>query len=133
MPNNRLVRSESERMIGGVCGGLAEYLGIDTMWVRLAFVILGLASGIGLAIYIILWIIMPDEAKLESYEPLEITGDFGDVESYKSKAKPAATIGVIMVLFGGFFLFSQMGWVGTAFWPIVLIGAGIYVFLQRGR
>jgi phage shock protein C len=46
-------------MIGGVCGGLAEYLEVDPTIVRLGFVLLGLYSGIGIAAYLILWIIMP--------------------------------------------------------------------------
>lgn len=46
-------------MIGGVCGGLAEHLEVDPTIVRLGFVLLGLWSGIGIAAYLILWIIVP--------------------------------------------------------------------------
>ena len=51
MQQARLMRSETDKMIAGVCGGLADYLNIDPVLVRLAFVVLFLASGIGLAIY----------------------------------------------------------------------------------
>jgi len=56
----RLARSKSDRIIGGVCGGLARYFGIDATIVRLVFV-LAVLSGLSPLIYIILWIIMPLE------------------------------------------------------------------------
>jgi phage shock protein C len=66
----RLTKSKTERKIFGVCGGLAEYFGIDPTLVRLAFVILALFNGIGLVIYIILAVIMPSE---ESVEMMSVT------------------------------------------------------------
>lgn len=57
----RLYRSRSDRMIGGVCGGLGDYLNIDPTLVRLAFAILALAAGPGLPLYIIMWIVVPEE------------------------------------------------------------------------
>ncbi len=55
----KLYRSRTSSMIGGVCGGLAEYLQVDPTIVRLGFVLLGLWSGVGVAAYIILWVIVP--------------------------------------------------------------------------
>jgi phage shock protein PspC (stress-responsive transcriptional regulator) len=54
------VRSDRDRMIAGVCGGLANLFGLPTAVVRLAFV-LGtlLSSGFGIVIYIVLWVVMP--------------------------------------------------------------------------
>jgi phage shock protein C len=46
-------------MIAGVCGGLAEYFGIDPVIVRLIFVLMTLTSGIGLIVYPVLWLVMP--------------------------------------------------------------------------
>ncbi|MEQ9465933.1 MAG: PspC domain-containing protein [Ekhidna sp.] len=56
----RLFRS-NDRMLGGVCAGLAEYLGWDPTLVRIAYIILSIASiGFpGMLVYIILWIVMP--------------------------------------------------------------------------
>lgn len=59
--DTRLVRSSSDRIIGGVCGGLARYFGIDATIVRLVFV-LAVLSGLSPLIYLILWIVMPQEA-----------------------------------------------------------------------
>lgn len=57
----RLARSTSDRMLGGVCGGLARYFGIDATIVRLVFV-LAVLSGLSPLIYIILWVVMPQDA-----------------------------------------------------------------------
>ena len=57
----RLFRSTKERMIGGVCGGLAEYFNIDPTIVRLAWAFISLASvGFGVVAYFIAWIIVPE-------------------------------------------------------------------------
>ena len=59
----KLRRSRSNRLIGGVCGGLAEFFGISALWFRLGFVLALLPGGIpGLLLYILAWIIIPAEA-----------------------------------------------------------------------
>ncbi len=60
MQTRKLYRSRTDRMIGGVCGGMAEYFGIDPTLVRLAFVAAALLGGPGLLIYVILWIVTPE-------------------------------------------------------------------------
>ena len=55
----RLCRSSSQKMVAGVCGGVAEYLGWDATIVRVIWVILTLAGGSGLLLYLILWLLMP--------------------------------------------------------------------------
>ncbi len=60
MEPKRLYRSRSSRMLGGVCGGIAEYFNIDPTLVRLGVVALSLAAGGGLLAYIIAAIIIPE-------------------------------------------------------------------------
>jgi phage shock protein C len=55
----RLMRSRTEVIVAGVCGGLAEYFAIDPVIVRLIFVLVTLTSGLGLVLYPILWLVMP--------------------------------------------------------------------------
>jgi len=55
----RLYRSGKERILGGVCGGMAEYLGIDPTIVRLVWVLFMFAGGAGLLAYVIAWLIIP--------------------------------------------------------------------------
>ena len=58
-PVRKLYRSRRDRMIAGVCGGLAQYFAIDTTWVRLIFVLFFFLGGSALLIYLIMWIIVP--------------------------------------------------------------------------
>jgi phage shock protein C len=58
---NRLYRSQTDRMVAGVCGGLAKYFNIDPTVIRLVFVVLALAGGPGVLLYLLLWIITPIE------------------------------------------------------------------------
>ena len=58
----KLVRSEDNRIIAGVCGGLGNFFGISAIWFRLAFLLALLPGGIpGLLIYILFWLIIPPE------------------------------------------------------------------------
>lgn len=58
----RLTRSETNKMIAGVCGGMAEYFDLDPVLVRLVWVILGLTTGVGFIAYIVCWIVMPTKS-----------------------------------------------------------------------
>jgi phage shock protein C len=57
----RLTRNTDEKMIAGVSGGLAEYFNVDPVIVRLIFVLLTLTSGFGIPVYLVLWLIMPEQ------------------------------------------------------------------------
>lgn len=61
----KLYRSEKDRMVGGVCGGLGEYFGIDSTIVRLIFALIVIYGGSGLILYIILWIVLPSESNVK--------------------------------------------------------------------
>ena len=66
--NKKLTRSRKERMIAGVCGGLAEYLGWDPTLVRIVYVLATIFTAFaGVIIYLILWIIMPEERYSDGY------------------------------------------------------------------
>ncbi len=59
-PRNALRRSRHNRIVAGVCGGLAEFFGISSFWFRLVFLILMIPGGApGLVPYLILWLIIP--------------------------------------------------------------------------
>jgi len=57
-----LQRSRKSKMIAGVCGGIAEWLGWDPTWVRVIYVLVSILSSVfpGILIYVILWIVMPE-------------------------------------------------------------------------
>jgi phage shock protein C len=58
--HNSLRRSRRDRILAGVCGGLAEFFGISAFWFRLAFLIAFIPGGVpGVALYLLFWLIMP--------------------------------------------------------------------------
>jgi len=60
-PYKRLYRSRRDRLIAGVCGGLADYFGMDPTWMRLIFIVFLLLGGSALLIYVIMWLVVPVE------------------------------------------------------------------------
>lgn len=131
MVQTKLTRSESNRVITGVCGGLAQYLDVDPVLVRLAFVILGFASGIGLPIYIVLSIITPKESSVDG----EFDFVYDDVESLKSAETTRKTnrtfVAGLMIALGGYFLLASIGIDLSILAPIMLIGLGIWLMRRR--
>lgn len=60
--NKRLHRSRTDRVIAGVCGGLADYFGVDPILVRVLWVVAVLSFGAGLLAYVLLWLFVPQES-----------------------------------------------------------------------
>ncbi len=142
MPEARLMRSEGDKMISGVCGGIAAYLGVDSVFVRLAFLLLLFASGIGFLLYFVLMIIMPSESNLDQpsskivQENLDRLGDdFGQgVRRVRAHPEGRTLAAVMLILLGLFLLLDNMGWLSSGiFWPLALIGFGAYLILRRGK
>jgi phage shock protein C len=64
----RIYKSETDKRLWGVCGGLAEYFQVDPTLVRLLFIVLTLIGGPGVIIYIILGLVMPDAPRAYDYD-----------------------------------------------------------------
>ena len=130
-------------MIAGVCGGIAEYFNIDPTLVRLAFVVLLFANGIGLLVYIIAAIVIPlNPTTVPSRGPpveIPIAGNAVNVL--------VLVVGVLILLLGVASLISLyvglawspwtiLGFVGQVFWPLSLIAVGVivlFIALSSGR
>jgi phage shock protein C len=89
MENHKLYRSAKQRVIGGVAGGLAEYFDIDPVIVRLVFVIVALAGGGGLLVYIILWIVLPENTA-QKYSFQDTQPGFRPAEPFVKEDPPAS-------------------------------------------
>jgi phage shock protein PspC (stress-responsive transcriptional regulator) len=75
-----LSRSTQDRMIAGVASGIGRHLGVDVLLVRIAFVVLALAGGLGVPLYLACWLLIPEEGRTES-----IAGDFAsDVQTWRN-------------------------------------------------
>lgn len=124
----RLTRS-ADRKIGGVCGGIGEYFGVDPTIVRIAFIVLAIVTigpG-GLLAYGILWAIMP-------------APDPSAPASNAPPANGALLLGIILVVIGVAAAFQglQLLWWMTSGimrvgWPVALIAAGVVIVLAARR
>lgn len=132
----RLYRSNSSRMLGGVCGGMGEYFDVDPTVVRVIAVILGLASaGWACIAYIIGWIIIPEElpgavkAK-ESAEP-NTQAKVYQASSTWTRYFP----GLALIFFGSLILVRE-NWFWFDFhevWPVMLIAIGLALIFWRSN
>lgn len=150
----RLERSITNKVIGGVCGGIAEYLQVDPTLVRVFFVIsIFLTAGLAILGYLVLLVLMPLPGKPTPFvqaagSPASgdaaTTGDATSVMSTPTTPPdPAAaerrraTFGYFMVALGVVFLLSNLGafrivrW--DLVWPLVFIAAGVLLLAQRIR
>ncbi len=130
----RLYRSTKEKMIGGVCGGMAEYFDIDPVLLRILFVVATFAGGSGILAYIICWIIIPERPAEVQARPVAESGTqpAGSPEPpapVTSGLRGNAIAGIILIVIGGLFLADNFlpHFHFAQFWPILLIvlGAGI--------
>jgi phage shock protein C len=119
----RLLRSRSDRVIGGVCGGIGRHLRIDPVIVRLVFVVLLFAGGSGLLAYIVAWVVIPEE-------PLD-----GSIVAVPRPATSSSLVaGLALVGLGTVLLverlFPAFSWRYVG--PAALIVLGIVLIVRRG-
>ena len=69
-----LNRSRTDALLGGVCAGLARYTGVDPVLIRLTWVLAAFVGGTGLLMYLIAWIVIPDETGHHTFMPLLLLG-----------------------------------------------------------
>lgn len=69
----RLYRTEEDRILGGVCGGIAEKYDLDPSLVRLATVLLFFGAGVPIILYLAAWIVIPPKSEVEDENKEEIT------------------------------------------------------------
>ncbi len=81
----KLYRDKEKGMIGGVASGLGYYFGIDTVWIRLALILLVWGFGTGIIAYIILWIVVPEA--VTTSEKLEMTGEPVNISNIEKKVR----------------------------------------------
>ena len=157
----RLYRSRSDRMIWGVCGGLAKYFSIDPTIIRVIAILLVFAGGSGILAYIILAIVVPLESS-PAREPRDVIKENvqeikqtatqfgedmrstfarheGEPKKEVSRAGPNGSLilAVVLVIIGVVLLISQFNpfwWLRWNYlWPIVLIAIGLVIIFGGRR
>lgn len=148
----RRLERGSDRVLGGVCSGLADRFGFDPLLVRLVFGLLTLASGMGVVLYALLWLVMPEagepdregdvlRAGLRSVER-DLRRIFGSgpapVEAPDRPVSPGRSglwLGALLIVAGAVLLVGSAGllawWDWAVLWPVLIIGLGMLVLVRR--
>jgi len=156
----RLYRSRSDRMIWGVCGGLAKYFDMDPTIVRAIAVLSIFFGSLGIWAYIILAIVVPLENSKatepkdtikENVEEIKETatelgrelrstlaGEEGESEAIaKMRHRRRNTLGIILIVFGALFLlgsFDLFWWFRwSTLWPIILVAIGVLIIFSARK
>ena len=120
-----------DRALGGVCGGLGTYLGINAWWVRVTFVVLALFTvGVSAVLYLVLWMVIPQQTIHE----LPTKADEG---VQQVRAESLVLLGSGVVLFGVVVLAVSLGVLrgarGDVLLPFVILGLGLVLLAQQVR
>lgn len=119
----RVRRSKTDRVIGGVCGGLGSYFGVDPLWFRLAFVVLAIGGGAGVLLYIIGWLVIPESGV-----------DQGQASAVNLGNKGPMIAGISLVVVGLVLLANLVApWFNRFMWPAVLVAGGLALLYTGGR
>ncbi len=143
--HKRLYRSQTDKILGGVAGGLGHYFDIDSTVFRLLFVLLAVFGGSGFLIYIILWLIIPDEA---SQQPTNEATVKHNAEEIKEKAESFAhdirtsnrsdsryIWGVLLIVLGILFIIDNFVVLDflrfDKLWPLLLVALGLAILTKN--
>ncbi len=119
----RLYRSRKNRMIAGICGGLAEYLNLDPVLIRIAWVALTFLGGSGLFIYIVGIIIIPENtSQIVDSEHPPVKNDRG---LFWGSLLILIGVGLLLKQFGFFYYFNIWHLPWKSIWSVILIIIGI--------
>lgn len=145
----QLYRSEKNRIVAGVAGGLGEYFNVDPTLVRLLFILMTVSGGSGVLLYLILWIIVPSESgthgmaasetvEANTKEVEQRAKTFAhEAESWTSRSDTRFWGGLILALIGCWFLLTNLGilsvYVIGKLWPVTLIVIGLALWAQSER
>lgn len=138
MENNkkRLERSRTNRVIAGVCSALADYFNIDIALMRVLFVVATISGGFGFWLYVILWIVLPEENIIGPSE----TGNYGETIDItpKEDSRPVkgALIASLVLIFIGLIAlidnFTPISWIWKL-WPVLLIITGVVIIINTQK
>ena len=137
MENRKLSRNSMNKVIGGVCSGLAEFFGLDVALVRIAFVIAFMFASFGFWLYIILWIVLP-EGQQPTASGQQIFGQSqsqSQSQSQQSESVSSVLAGSFVILIGLLFLinnFIPINWVWKL-WPLILVAIGVVMIVTSSK
>ena len=136
----RLYRSRTDRMLGGVCGGIAKYFNVDPTLIRLLAAALILAGGAIIIAYIIAWIVIPEEPEGKTEEEEKVIVATTPEEKSEERRKDIELIAWILIFVGliWFCLHLFSLWLPSRFFarlifPVALVIVGVLLLWERKK
>lgn len=153
----KLYRSPGDKILGGVCGGFAEYFEVDSTLVRLIFILVTVFGGAGIIIYILFWLLMPknpgEPALLNEERVKEFAEDIKEkaqnlAQNFKKEPEVStpkeqkevnkrhgSLLGWILVAAGALLLLKNIfpwafGFYASQYWPVVPFVIGLVLILR---
>jgi len=151
-PVRKIYRSRKDRVIAGVCGGVAEYFNIDPVWVRIGWVLSVFLKGLGLIAYVLCWILIPEREEVISSGTESgaagqeaAGGEAGGAEAASAEGRgsggvfgltgsqPRVVVGVVLIVLGCIFALSTFFSIfdDRVFWALVCIVLGVALLAKR--
>ena len=134
----QIYRSQKNKVIAGVAGGIAEYFELDPVIVRAAFIITTLGWGFGFIAYFVLWIIMPTAKKVMEIQNDTISEELSPDDAIRSenrKTNSRIAAGITLIILGAMlFIDKFICWLDFhTFWPLALIILGVMILFRFPR
>jgi signal transduction histidine kinase/phage shock protein PspC (stress-responsive transcriptional regulator) len=122
----RLHRSPDDRVLGGVCGALADSFGIDVTWVRIGFVILSIFAGVTILPYAVAWLLIPMEGESSSI--------FSRAVNDRAGIRMLIALVPLMIVAQITVSALHLGYLGLIGWPTILaLGLGVLIWRNAGE
>ena len=142
---NRLYRSGSDRVLGGVCAGLGSFLGIDSVFIRIFFIVWTVLGEFSVLIYFLLWVIVPSDTSAEADGTFQVNDlgarfhqmgrEIGEI-TRQPNSELIVFAGVGLIGWGVYYLVRRLVpyldlWAYSQYlWPALLIIAGAFVIIR---
>ncbi len=145
--SSKIYRSEQNRILAGVAGGIGEYFTLDPVLIRIILVLIGLSGGGGIILYLVLWLIIPgqpensasnnqENLKKNAQEIKDQTKKYlEDARGVFQKKEARVWLGFSLVFLGFYFILMNFGFL-TRFlsffqlWPLLLVGLGLALLFR---
>lgn len=133
--SKRLERNKEDKILGGVCSGLADYFGTDPMLLRAVFLLIVFIGGGGIFVYVLLWVVIPEQnGTIPESNPQEQSG--AQAEATDDPDTFNNSMGLILLTAGILLLVNNLipGFNVRKFWPVLLVvvGGGL-LFGQKSK
>jgi phage shock protein C len=145
LPPKKIYRSEKNRLLAGVAGGLGKYFNFDPVIIRILFVLLGLSGG-GVIFYLILWLIIPPQSNIDNKDEEVLKKNAQEIKFQAKKYSQSAQkisrkkgvrlwFGLTLVFLGVYLILLNFGLLSRLFnfsqlWPLLLVVLGLALLFR---